>query len=130
MEKIMVFDEKAKRKIGVICSIPLVSFLIVFISYSIILWPLTRPHRLYAVEEMISRNYDALFTVLAAAAIITAPVFIYSLVILAKLKNLNAAHKVMWIVALSISAPISSFLFWYFLIKNQPEQVPIYPDYA
>jgi cytochrome c oxidase assembly factor CtaG len=130
MEKIMVFDDKAKRRIGLICSVPAAAFLIAFVYYAVVLWPLTGPHQLYGVEGIISRNYDTLFIMLASAAIITAPVFIYCLVLLARLKNMNAAQKLKWVVVLSISAPVASFFFWYFLIRKEPHYVGIYPDIA
>jgi hypothetical protein len=131
MENVMVFDDKQKRRIGLICSIPAIAFFIAFIYYSVIMWPLTQGHHvIYSGEGIISSHYNTLFLFLASAAVITAPVFIYCLVILARLKNLNPPNKMKWIVLLSIMAPVASFLFWFFLIKNEPKYVPIYPSIA
>jgi hypothetical protein len=130
MKNVIVCDEKYKRKMGIICCIPIISFLIVFLYFSILLWPLTYHHELYGVEGIISRNYDVLFTLLASAAIITAPVFIYCLVVLARLKSLDAGQKIIWIVVLSIMAPVASFFFWLILIRHQPRYTEVYPNIA
>ena len=65
---------------------------------------------------------------LASSSIITAPVFIYCLVIMARMKNLNSAVKLQWIIFLSILAPVASALFWIFMIKDAPKYTAIHPD--
>jgi len=131
MDKLMVLDDKAKKRMGVICFIPVVCFLLSFIYWLILVLPLTQGHQVpSSIVGLTSRNYDTFFFILAASAIITAPVFIYCLVLLARMKNLNEAHKLMWIVFLSVMAPIASALFWIFLIKDSPRHIGIYPDIA
>lgn len=131
MDKLMVFDEKAKKRMGVICFIPVVCFVLCFVYYLILILPVAGAgHDPESVVGITSRNYGFLFLILAASAIITAPVFIYCLVILARLKNLNSAQKLMWIIFLSVMAPIASALFWMFLIKDSPKYVGIHPDIA
>ncbi len=131
MDKLMVLDEKEKRRMGVICFIPVLCFLLAFIYWLAVVLPLTQGHQEpSSIVGVTSRNYDVFLFILAAAAIITAPVFIYCLVVLARMKNLNEAHKLMWIVFLSVMAPIASAFFWVFLIKDSPRHVGIYPDIA
>ena len=131
MDKVMVFDEKAKTRFGIMCFTPVVCFLICFLYYLILIIPLVQgPHAPASDVGILSRNYDTLFVMLAASAIITAPIFIYCLVILARIKTLNAAVKLEWIIFLSVLAPIASAFFWVFLIKEAPKYVKVHPDIA
>lgn len=127
----MVLDAKTKRWMGIICFIPVMCFTLCFIYYLSLILPATGAnHPPYSLETVTSQNYDTLFLMLAASAIITAPVFIYCLVILARMKNMNSAMKLEWIIFLSILAPIASALFWLFIIKDSPKYVGIHPDIA
>jgi hypothetical protein len=131
MDNQMVFDEKTKIRMGIICFIPLIAFVACFIYYMILLIPLAEGH--YAPGSAVgitSQNYDTMLVLLAMAAIITAPIFIYCLVLLARFKHMNGAEKTLWIVFLSILAPIASALFWLLIIRNMPKYVPTYPDIA
>jgi hypothetical protein len=131
MDKLMVLDEKTKKRMGIICFIPVVCFLLSFVYWLILVLPLTHGYQApSSIVGLTSRNYDTFLFILAASAIITAPVFIYCLVLLARMKHLNEAHKLMWIVFLSIMAPIASAIFWIFLIKDSPRHIGIYPDIA
>src|ERR1700760_167940 len=131
MEKLMILDEKAKTRIGIICFIPIVCFLTCFVYYSILLLPLMQGHHAAAsIVGITSRNYDTMFIMLAASAIITAPVFIYCLVLLARMKTLNSSHKLLWFVFLCVMAPVASALFWLFHIKDARKYTPIHPDIA
>jgi len=131
MDKLMVLDEKAKKRMGIICFIPVVCFLLAFVYWLILVLPLTQGHQAPStIVGLTSRNYDTFLFILAASAIITAPVFIYCLVVLARMKHLNEAHKLMWIVFLSVMAPIASAIFWTVHIKDSPKHVGIYPDIA
>jgi hypothetical protein len=131
MNNMMVFDDKAKKRIGVICNIPIVAFLLCFAYYLILIMPvLDGRHVPGAVVGITSANYDTLFLMLAASAIITAPIFIYCLVLLARFKHMNSADKLLWIVFLCVLAPVASALFWYFIIHKMPKYVPIHPDIA
>jgi len=131
MDKLMVLDAKAKKRMGIICFIPVVCFFLCFLYYLSLIIPLASGHpAVGSIVSITSRNYDTMLIMLAASAIITAPVFIYCLVVLARMKTLNSAHKLEWFVFLSILAPIASALFWLFLIKDAPKYVGIHPDIA
>jgi len=131
MDNLMILDEKAKQRIGIICFIPLAAYFVCFIYYTILLLPLTDGHHSPGeAVGIINRNYDTLFAMLAVASVITAPIFIYCLVLLARFKHINAAEKVLWIVFLSIMAPVASALFWLLIIRTARRQIPIHPDIA
>jgi hypothetical protein len=131
MDRLMVLDAKAKNRMGIICFIPVLCFLTCFIYYLVLIMPLTAGHPAPgSIVSITSQNYDTLFLMLATSAIITAPVFIYCLVILARMKNMNSAIKLEWILFLSVLAPIASALFWIFIIRDAPKYVGIHPDIA
>jgi hypothetical protein len=131
MENVMIFDGSAKSRIGLICFIPVLCFLGCFLYFLSVILPLTHGHpEPGAVVGLTRANYDTLFFMLATAAIITAPVFIYCIVLLARFKHLNSATKLMWIVFLSVIAPIASMFFWIFMIKDAPKYVPTHRDIA
>lgn len=129
MDKLMVLDTNTKRRMGIICFIPVVCFFACFVYYLMLVIPNTGGNfPAYSLETVTSQNYDTLFLMLASSAIITAPVFIYCLVILARMKNMNSAIKLEWIIFLSVLAPIASALFWLFIIKDAPKYVGIHPN--
>lgn len=125
----MVFDDKEKRRLGWLFSIPPVSFFICFLYYMFAIRPVfIRPMEPGAIMEYTLRNYTTMFVLLAIAAIIAAAILIYAIVVMARLKNMNGASKLLWLVFLSTFAPVSTFFFWYFVIKREPKYVPIYHD--
>ena len=127
----MILDDKAKARMGIICFIPVVCFLLCFLYFIMLVVPLAHGHQQAAsIVGITSRNYDTLFLMLATSAVITAAVFIYCLVILARLKTINSAQKLMWFIFLSVLAPIASALFWIFYIKDGQKYTPIHPDIA
>ncbi|MCD6011240.1 MAG: hypothetical protein K0Q79_1102 [Flavipsychrobacter sp.] len=131
MDKLMVLDTKTKNRMGIICFIPVMCFFLCFVYYLSLIIPNTGGNfPAYSLETVTSQNYDTLFFMLAASAIITAPVFIYCLVVLARMKNMNSAIKLEWIIFLSVMAPIASALFWLFIIKDAPKYVGVHPDIA
>jgi hypothetical protein len=127
MEKIMVVDKKLKRRMGVICFLPSVAFLISLIYYIILLLPLTHGHHaLYSGEGITITHYTTIFILLALSSIISASVLIYCITYLVKIKNINRPTKMVWILLL-LAVPVSFILFWYFLVMHEPRQVPVYP---
>jgi hypothetical protein len=131
MDNLMVFDDREKRRTGIICFIPAICFFVCFIYYLILILPLAQGHHEPgSIVGITNSNYTTLFLMLASSAIITAPIFIYCLVLLARMKHLNSAHKLMWIIFLSTLAPIASALFWIFLLRKLPTYVGIHPDIA
>ncbi len=131
MEKLMILDDKAKMRLGLICFLPVVCFGLCLLYFLMLVLPLTQGHpQASSVVAITSHNYDTLFVMLASSAIITTPVFIYCLVLLARMKTLNSGKKLMWFVFLCVMAPIASVLFWIFHIMDSEKYVPIHPDIA
>lgn len=131
MDNLMVFDDREKRRVGIICFIPIICFMVCFVYYLALIIPLAyTPHAAGSIVGITSRNYTTLFLMLATSAIVTAPIFIYCLVLLVRMKHINGAHKIMWIVFLSTLAPIASALFWTFLVRKLPTYVSAHPDIA
>ena len=126
----MIIDEKMKSRLGIMCLIPALCFLICLVYYlSLLLSPTAADKFAPVAVGITNRNYSTMFFMLAVAAISEAPVFIYCLIILAKIKSMNSEMKIMWVVFLSLMAPIASALFWLLLIKSAPDRIPVYPDY-
>jgi small neutral amino acid transporter SnatA (MarC family) len=126
----MIFDDKMKSRLGIMCLIPAVCFLICLVYYiSLLISPREADRIGSVVVNVTDRNYTTLFVMIAIAAISEAPVFIYCLIILAKMKNMNSERKIMWVLFLSLMAPIASAIFWLFLIKNADYRTPVYPDF-
>ena len=127
----MILDEKAKTRIGIMCFIPIVCFLACLVYYTILLLPLMQGHHEPgSIVGITSTHYNTMLILLAASAIITTPVFIYCLVLLARMKTLTSGDKLLWFVFLCVLAPVASALFWLFHIKDAHKYIPIHPDIA
>ena len=129
MEKIMILDDRAKTRLGLICFLPVLCFGICFLYFLMLVMPLTHGHPVPgSINTITINNYNTLFTMLASSAIITAPVFIYCLVLLTRLKTVNASHKLLWFIFLCVMAPIASAVFWMTHIRNAEKYVPVHGD--
>lgn len=127
----MVFDEKEKKKLAVMAFLPGVCFLITLIVYIIMMVPAIKAHETnFLAVGITSANYSILFAMLAISAVVSASVLIYFLVILARIKNLNATTKCLWVVILAALVPLSFLLFYNFVIKNEPRYVGIHTNIA
>ncbi len=119
MENIMVFDGKMKVRTGIIFFMPIVCFAFCLIYYlSLVFSPISGHSGPLGIVAVTSHNFDNLFIILAISGIITAAALIYCLVIIARLKELNSANKIIWIIFLSIFAPLAIAVFW--LVKIRP----------
>lgn len=129
MQNIMLFDEKMKTRTGIICFLPIVSFTICLVYYlTLILVPSSQGVNTHTIITATSQNYGQLFTVLAISGFITAAVLIYCIVILARLKELKPGPKILWIVFLSVTAPLGIAIFWLLIIRNAAKATPVYND--
>ncbi len=131
MDNLLVFDDNAKRKIGMICFAPIVAFGITLLYYIFLLMPMANGHiQPGQVVDITNRNYDTIFLMLAVSAIIATYVLIYCIVLIAKVRNMTSQNKLMWIVILCIFVPITTILFWALVVKKEPKYVSTYPDIA
>jgi hypothetical protein len=119
-------DAKKKTKMGGICFLPSLPFLISLFYYFYILFPLAHGrHIAQSAEGIISRHYDTLFILLAVYATVASAVLIYCVVHLIKIRTLNTPTKMIWVLVLVIFMPVSFLMFWYFQIRKEPENMPV-----
>jgi hypothetical protein len=131
MDNLMVFDDKQKKKIGIVSLIPNIALFICLVYYLFLIVPVAGFHTPPASAVGVTHaHYDTLFVMLAIYAIIAAGVLIYNLVMLARMKNMNAAEKAVWVLLLVGFVPLSFLVFWYFVVKKEPRYVGAYPDIA
>ena len=127
MEQIMVFDEKMKTRTGIICLIPIVCFTFCLAYYlTLVFAPSPEAYSPLNILGVTSRNYGNMFMILAISSVITASVLIYCMVILTRLKGINSATKTIWIIFLSIAAPIAIAAFWLIIIRQASKVMPVY----
>jgi hypothetical protein len=122
MRRVVVIDEKVKRRIGILCVIPALSFFISLVYYLVLLLPLTHGHPPpKSFANITFNNYTTLFTMLAISSVISAGVLIYCIVHLVRREDINNPTKMSWILVLVIFVPESFILFWYFIVKKEPK---------
>ena len=128
MERNMTAEDKFKRRMKIICFIPAVVFFITGIYCLVLLLPLTQGHPMpERVIGITSRNYNSLLFLLATFSTVSAIALIFCMVHLIKLKALNTPRKMEWVLLL-LATPVSFILFWYFIVKPEPDNVPLYSD--
>ena len=131
MENLLILDDKAKTRIGIICLLPTLAFLGCFAYFMVAIGPvLGAEHQPGSQMASVLVNYNTMFVLLAIASIIAAIVLIYALTIIAKIRHINSATKTMWILFMATFAPVSAVFFWYFLIRKEAKYVPVYPNIA
>jgi len=129
MQDIMIMDERAKMRIGIICFLPLIAFSISFIYYMVLLFPLTQGHpQPKSAVGITSHNFGTMFILLAASSTISLLVLLYCLVHLVKIKTLNTAVKMQWVLLLVCAEPFSFIFFWLFQVRKEQQNTPVYPD--
>jgi len=113
---------------AILCFIPAVAFFISLVYYLVLLFPLTKGHPVpESVVGLTSQHYTTLFIMLATSASISAFVLLYCIVYMVKIKSINTPTKMIWMLLLLI-VPISFILFWNFIVRPEPRNVPVYPD--
>ena len=129
----IIMDDKTKRNMGILSLLPLLSWFIVLVYYLLTLSPVMAQKRREAHEALVtltSNNYDTLFMLGAISAVISAIVLVYFVIHIARIKAMNGATKIMWILILSAIVPLGFPLFWYLEIRNERKHMPIHPDIA
>ena len=131
MDNYLVFDDKAKRRMGIICFLPLLTFLATLGYYIYLLMPLASGHIEPAqVVEVTNMNYSTLLVMFVIMALVSTSVLIYCIVTIARVTNMTSLEKLKWVLILCIFVPITTMLFWIFVIRDEPEYVGRYPDIA
>ena len=130
-EEIIIFDKKAKVRLGIFSFIPAAAHLAFLIYYLAVMSPLINASpEPGSIMTLMLEKYNAMLLLLAIAAVIATIVLVYDIILLRKIKHINAANKTMWILFLATFAPVSAVFFWYFLINRESKYVPVYPSVA
>ena len=131
MDKLLVFDDSAKKKIGMICFAPAIAFFITLVYYIAILVPagysLLQPGALVGVTR---QYYDTMLIMIAASALIATYSLIYCIVLIARVRNMSSFEKLLWIVELCIFVPVTVIIFWAAVVRKEPKYVSSYVDIA
>lgn len=75
-------------------------------------------------------SYTSLWITLGLVCTISAAILLYFVVHIARLKDMPAGDKVIWMVVLPAFGAFGFMAFWYFELKNEPEKVDVYPGIA
>lgn len=126
-------DSVKKRNIGIISFLPMLAFIIA-IGYNILtvsdlISTRTLQNHIGVATDM-SHNYPTLFILYAIAAIVSTAVLLYFVVHIARIKNMNPAIKIGWIIVLVSFVPISFPLFYFIQVRHEPKYLETYPDIA
>ena len=122
----LTMDKKRKRVIGFISILPLVAFLITFIYEYSVLGTLfvtgdIQYHQL--INTKISEHYNTLVILYGISILLTLAVLLYFIVHLARIKNMTAGMKMLWVVILAAVMPLSFPVFWYLQVKREPKML-------
>ena len=128
--EIMTIDEKFKRRMHAICYLPAVAFLPPLVYFTFLMLPLLHGHpEPKSAVAITSLHYNTMFLLLAVASTISAAVLIYCIVHLVRIRTLNTAQKMIWVLFLLI-VPISFIIFWHVQINHEPRNMPINSNIA
>ncbi|MCB9047071.1 MAG: hypothetical protein H6550_13135 [Chitinophagales bacterium] len=75
-------------------------------------------------------SYTSLWISLSLICIITASIMLYFVVHIARLRQMTALEKVLWIVAFPALGSVAFILFWFIELKEEPENVDVYASIA
>lgn len=128
MEKVMIFNEREKRRLLALCVLPCVLLVVAVVYYIISVRPAMNAKDAGTLMSYTLMHYNTMLVFMGIYATAAAAVLIYFLVLLARVKNLNSAQKVMWLFVLCAFVPVSFLVFWYFVLHREPTVVPIYPS--
>ena len=126
MESVEIMNKSAKRNMGIASFLPLVAYIGWLIQFAYL-------HSIYpevATSSILYENYDSTLLFFTLCFVLTSAVLVYFVIHLAKTKIINSASKLGWIIFMTFLAPIAFIAFWYSEIRNEPEELPVYPDIA
>lgn len=122
-------DPARKKRLGIISFIPLAAFTVALINHLLAFGPvLSHAHmeNHLALVTDTALHFTRISIFYGIAAIITLGVLIFFIVHLARLKNLARDYKFFWAVFLTMFAPFSFVVFWYFKIRREPRELEMY----
>lgn len=126
-------DEAQKRKMGIWSIIPAIAFLawcvyILIVNGRLIAEKAGQEHE--KVVTLIYHNYAGTLVLFLIAFAIGLAVLIYFAVHITRLKTMNGATKLAWLLFLTAFAPFSFPVFWWVEVRNEPREVPVHPSIA
>lgn len=123
--------ESTKKTLGIISWIPLVAFTIWSIYVIVVNKNLVEGKALHMHEkvvEMIYHNYEGVLVGLIIATAIAGAVLLYFIIHLARIRTMNGPTKMGWMVFMVVFGAFAFPYFWYSEIRNEPEDLPMYPS--
>lgn len=121
-------DATKKKNIGIISFVPILAFILTFIYEYREVGRLLAVGDHHAVMNEICGCYNNLVLMYGIAVVLTLAVLLYFIIHVARIKSINAANKILWIVVLTAFMPVSFPIFWYLQIKTEPEMVDTKDD--
>jgi hypothetical protein len=118
-----------KKWMAVACWVPPIAF-VVWLAYILII---TR--RLVANEQylqhdrvvtLIAQNYGGSFVLFMIMFLIGLAVLIAFAIHLKKVRTMNGASKVAWLIFLAAFMPVSLPVYYYIEVRHEPDDVPMY----
>lgn len=128
-----MMDHKTRRKYAIACFLPILAFLVPFVYYIVVISPLIAQQSLenhVALQTLSNPHGNTLVIMGLAAFIISVTSLIYCVMHIARVKYMNPASKMIWIIILVAFQPISFLLFYFLKIKREPARLETYPDIA
>lgn len=126
--------ENTAKKYGKVLSFtPIVLFTLWTIYYTIININTPFPARFedhIAIMTNTIANYSLLFIFLAIICTITAGILLYFTVHIARLKHMTAGEKIAWMVFMVCFGAFSFPVFWYYELRNEPQNIDVYTSIA
>lgn len=122
-------NESQKRAYGLLSWVPLLIFTIGTIYFLYINGRLVEHKQFHEHEKVVLfafKNYDQLFILGSIAGIVSLIVMLTFIVHLAKLKNVNDAQKISWIIFMVFFGAFAFPVFWYNVIRTEPQDQPLY----
>ena len=75
-------------------------------------------------------NYTSLWISLAAICTIHAAILLYLTVHIARIKLMDAGHKIAWMVFLVTFGAFALPVYWYYELRTEPDNVPVHASIA
>jgi hypothetical protein len=123
-------DNNAKKTVGILSFLPFIAWSIT-IAYVLILNRPLVDHKMLQDHELLVQNialhYGSISIFLIITVLITAGLIYYYVIHLAKLKNLNAPTKMVWIIFMIVFGALAFPVMWYLEIRKEPKNTPMYP---
>lgn len=111
------------------CWIPNIAF-VAWLAYILIITGRLVANEQYLQHEkivtLIARNYGGSFVLFMIMFLIGLAVLIAFVIHLKKVRTMNGASKLAWLIFLAAFMPISLPVYYYIEVRHEPDDVPMY----